>query len=140
MHAWLRDLAIRKKVLGAEHPDTLTGRVYLARWTGEAGDPADARGQFAAQQFAVAGHNGQQIVEIAGNAAGQSPDGLHFLRVTGQVRHLAVARNIAEQHHRAAQLAVGIANGRGVGFDRSFRALPQGEHRVAAEPEDFPFA
>ena len=34
--------------LGPEHPDTLTARGNLARWTGEAGDAAGARDQFAA--------------------------------------------------------------------------------------------
>ena len=34
--------------LGAEHPDTLTARGNLARWTGQAGDPAGARDQYAA--------------------------------------------------------------------------------------------
>ena len=33
---------------GAEHPDTLAARHELARWTGEAGDAAGARDQFAA--------------------------------------------------------------------------------------------
>ena len=33
---------------GPEHPDTLTVRAGLARWTGEAGDAAGARDQFAA--------------------------------------------------------------------------------------------
>ena len=33
---------------GPEHPDTLTARANLARWTGEAGDAAGARDQFAA--------------------------------------------------------------------------------------------
>ena len=37
-----------ERVLGAEHPDTLTARASLARWTGEAGDAAGARDQFAA--------------------------------------------------------------------------------------------
>ena len=37
-----------ERVLGAEHPDTLSARRDLARWTGEAGDPAAARDQFAA--------------------------------------------------------------------------------------------
>jgi hypothetical protein len=35
-------------VRGAEHPDTLDVRGGLARWTGEAGDAAGARDQFAA--------------------------------------------------------------------------------------------
>ena len=33
---------------GPEHPDTLAARDNLARWTGEAGDAAGARDQFAA--------------------------------------------------------------------------------------------
>ena len=37
-----------ERVLGPEHPDTLAARDSLARWTGEAGDPAGARDQFAA--------------------------------------------------------------------------------------------
>ena len=41
-------LPIRERVLGAEHPDTLTARANLARWTGEAGDAAGARDQYAA--------------------------------------------------------------------------------------------
>ena len=39
---------MRERVLGPEHPDTLAPRHNLARWTGEAGDPAAARDQFAA--------------------------------------------------------------------------------------------
>ncbi|GAA1794077.1 serine/threonine-protein kinase [Actinomadura chokoriensis] len=37
----------RQRVLGPEHPDTLTTRHNLAHWTGHAGDPAAARDQFA---------------------------------------------------------------------------------------------
>ena len=43
-----RILDARERVLGPEHPDTLTARHNLARWTGQAGDPAAARDQFAA--------------------------------------------------------------------------------------------
>jgi hypothetical protein len=35
-------------VLGPEHPATLTARAGLARWTGESGDVAGARDQYAA--------------------------------------------------------------------------------------------
>jgi hypothetical protein len=38
----------RVRVLGPEHPDTLTTRNDLAWWTGEAGDAAGARDQYAA--------------------------------------------------------------------------------------------
>jgi hypothetical protein len=41
-------LPIRERVLGRQHPDTLGTRVSRARWTGEAGDAAGARDQFAA--------------------------------------------------------------------------------------------
>ena len=37
--------------LGVEHPDTLRVRDNLARWTGEAGDAAGARDQYAALLF-----------------------------------------------------------------------------------------
>jgi Domain of unknown function (DUF4062)/Tetratricopeptide repeat len=39
----------RERVLGPEHPRTLTARHWLARWTGEAGEPAAARELFAAE-------------------------------------------------------------------------------------------
>jgi hypothetical protein len=35
-----------ERVFGAEQRDTLVGRSRLARWTGEAGDPAGARDRF----------------------------------------------------------------------------------------------
>jgi tetratricopeptide repeat protein len=38
---------VRVRVLGPEHPDTLTARANLASWTGRTGDPA-ARDQYAA--------------------------------------------------------------------------------------------
>jgi tetratricopeptide (TPR) repeat protein len=42
-----RVLDTRERVLGPEHPDTLTARHNLARWTGEAGDATAARDQHA---------------------------------------------------------------------------------------------
>ena len=41
-------LPVRERVLGPEHPDTLSTRANLAYWTGEAGDAAAARDQYAA--------------------------------------------------------------------------------------------
>ncbi len=38
---------MREQVLGTQHPYTLITRYELARWTGEAGDPAAARDLFA---------------------------------------------------------------------------------------------
>ena len=38
-------LPVRKKVLGAKDPDTLTTQRELARWTGEAGNAAAAQEQ-----------------------------------------------------------------------------------------------
>ena len=40
-------LDARERLLGQEHPDTLTTRHNLARWTGQAGDPAAARDLYA---------------------------------------------------------------------------------------------
>jgi len=40
---WQKITAARERVFGPEHPDTLTTRSSLARWTGEAGYPAAAR-------------------------------------------------------------------------------------------------
>ena len=40
-------LPVIERVLGTEHPSTLTERANFAYWTGKAGDPADARDQFA---------------------------------------------------------------------------------------------
>jgi hypothetical protein len=39
---------VEERVLGPEHPDTLTDRGNCASWTGEADDAAAARDQFAA--------------------------------------------------------------------------------------------
>ena len=41
-------LPVYERVLGPEHPDTLTIRANLAYWTGETGDAAAARDQYAA--------------------------------------------------------------------------------------------
>ncbi len=41
-------LQAREETLGAEHPDTLTARGYVAALTGRAGDPAGARDEYAA--------------------------------------------------------------------------------------------
>ena len=43
-----KQLAVSGRVRGPEHRRTLTVRSHLARWTGEAGDPAAARDQYAA--------------------------------------------------------------------------------------------
>ncbi len=40
-------LPVREQVLGPEHPDTLSNRHNLARWTRQAGDPAAARDMLA---------------------------------------------------------------------------------------------
>jgi hypothetical protein len=39
---------VEERVLGPEHPHTLTTRHNLALWTGQAGDAAGARDQYAA--------------------------------------------------------------------------------------------
>jgi hypothetical protein len=44
----IADARMKDDAYGPEHPDTLTTRAHLADWTGEAGDAAAARDQFAA--------------------------------------------------------------------------------------------
>jgi hypothetical protein len=44
----IADAHIEDDAHGGKHPDTLTARTHLAHWTGEAGDAAAARDQFAA--------------------------------------------------------------------------------------------
>ena len=44
----IADAYTEDEAYGPEHPDTLTARSWLARWTGEAGDAAGARDQLAA--------------------------------------------------------------------------------------------
>ena len=48
VHVQRRLVEAREQSLGGEHPGTLTARLNLARWTGEAGDAAGARDQYAA--------------------------------------------------------------------------------------------
>jgi hypothetical protein len=54
-------LPVMERVVGPEHRRTLTVRVGLATWTGQAGDPAGARDQLAAllpirERVSGAGH------------------------------------------------------------------------------------
>ena len=48
MERWQRWRTRLDEALGPTHPDTLTARANLARFTGEAGDPAAARDQYTA--------------------------------------------------------------------------------------------
>jgi hypothetical protein len=41
-------LPVQQRVLGPEEPHTLTNAANLACWSGQAGDPAGSRDQFAA--------------------------------------------------------------------------------------------
>ena len=83
---------MRERVLGPEHPDTLTARGNLARWTGEAGDAAAARDQFAA------------LLPVRERVLGpEHPDTLtaraNLARWTGEAGDAAAAR---DQYRRAA--------------------------------------
>jgi hypothetical protein len=62
----------RARVLGPEHPDTLTAWNNLAWWTGEAGDAGGARDQFAALlpiRARVLGSEHPDTLETCGNLA-----------------------------------------------------------------------
>ncbi len=60
------------KDYGPEHPDALNARASLARWSGEAGDAAAARDQFAALlpiEERVQGHEHPDTLDIRANLA-----------------------------------------------------------------------
>ncbi|HEV3294707.1 MAG TPA: tetratricopeptide repeat protein, partial [Streptosporangiaceae bacterium] len=76
----------RARVLGPEHPDTLTARANLAYWTGEAGNAAVARDLFAALlpvRERVSGPDHPDTLRVRGNLA----------RWTGQAGDPAAARD-----------------------------------------------
>ena len=77
---------MRERVLGPEHPDTLAARANLARWTGQAGDAAAARDQYAA------------LLPVRERVLGpEHPDTLtaraNLARWTGQAGDAAAARD-----------------------------------------------
>jgi hypothetical protein len=81
-------LEARLRVLGPEHPGTLTARGTVAYWTGEAGDPAAARDLFAA------------LLPVRERAAGpEHPDTLSvrhsIARCTGEAGDAAAARDLS---------------------------------------------
>ena len=88
----------RARILGPEHPDTLTARNNLAFWTGLAGDPDGARDQLAAllpirEQVSGPEHPDTLIVRAdlarwtgeAGNAAGARDQSAALLPVVERV-------------------------------------------------------
>ncbi len=71
-----------------------------------------AASQAPAQQFQRAHDNGQHIVEVVGDAAGQLADGLHLLRLAQLVFQAVLLGDIDADTgatHRPAVLALGIA-------------------------------
>ena len=71
-----------------------------------------ARLQGTQDELAVAGDDGQQIIEIVRHAAGQHPDSLHFLRLTKLVFKLAASGDVAEHHQVRRQAAeMGVVQG-----------------------------
>jgi hypothetical protein len=81
-----RGLDARERVLGPEHPETLTARDSLAYWTGEAGDAAAARDQYAALLPVVErvlGPEHPETLTVRGNVA----------RWTGEAGDAAAARD-----------------------------------------------
>ena len=82
----IADAHMQDDAYGAEHRDTLVARSNLARWTGEAGDPAAARDQFAA------------LLPVLERALGpEHPETLtargHVARWTGEAGNAAAARD-----------------------------------------------
>jgi hypothetical protein len=90
----------RVRILGPEHPDTLTARENLAFWTGSAGDPAEARDQLAA------------LLPIREQASGREhPDTLivraSLARWTGEAGNAAEARDQSAALVRVAERVSG---------------------------------
>jgi hypothetical protein len=90
----------RARILGPEHPDTLTARENLAFWTGSAGDPAGARDQLAA------------LLPIREQVSGREhPDTLivraGLARWTGDEGDAAAARDQSAALVRVAELVSG---------------------------------
>ena len=76
-----------ERVQGPEHPATLTTRDNLARWTGEAGDAAKARDQYAALLPDIERVLGPENIETLRVRAGVA-------RWTGEAGDPAGARNL----------------------------------------------
>ena len=91
----------RERVLGPEHPDTLSARANLASWTGEAGDPAVARDQYA------------ELLPVSVRVLGaEHPDTLtrryEHARYTGQAGDAAEARDLQRSVLAAREQLLGL--------------------------------
>ncbi|MQS34417.1 tetratricopeptide repeat protein [Streptomyces katsurahamanus] len=69
---WQRWQGEAVRLLGPDHPDTLSTRAHVATWTGEAGDAAAARDLFTAllpDRIRVLGPDDQHTLDTRGNIA-----------------------------------------------------------------------
>jgi hypothetical protein len=83
---------------------------------GEAAQRAGG-GDLRAQQIAVAGDHGEDVVEVARHSARQAPHGVHLARVAELLFELAAAGDVAEYQDGALQPAALVAQRRGALLD-----------------------
>src|SRR5207237_8541768 len=76
------------------------------------------------EELAAALDDGQEVVEVVGDAAGELPDRLHLLRLTDLSLEVLPLADVSERDDRPDQLpVVGADRGAGV-LDREPRAIP----------------
>jgi Tetratricopeptide repeat len=134
-------LDARVRVLGPEHPDTLTARHNLARWTGEAGDAAKARDQYVSLlsiQGRVLGPDHPHTLSTrdnlayytgqAGDAAGARDQYAALLPITEQVLGPEHPSTLATRSHLAWWTG---AAGNAAGARDQYAALPPICERVS---------
>src|SRR5207244_4376678 len=78
----------------------------------------------APEELAAALDDGQEVVEVVGDAAGELPDRLHLLRLTNLSLELLPLADVSERDDRPDQLPVFGADRRAGVLDREARAIP----------------
>ena len=82
------------------------------------------RPEAAPEELAAALDDGQEVVEVVGDAAGELPDRLHLLRLTNLSLELLPLADVSERDDRPDQLPVFGADRRAGVLDREARAIP----------------
>jgi hypothetical protein len=101
-------LAAEQEQLAGEAGGAFGGVFDVEQAFGERGGALLSRHGFhaAEQEFTLAEDDGEEIVEVVGNAAGQPPDGLHLLGVAKLCFELLLLAAVGEGQHGAAERAV----------------------------------
>jgi hypothetical protein len=69
------------------------------------------RRQFHKGQLGEVGNRGQDVVEVVGDAAGKSAQGLHLLGLLEGGLHLFEVGNVPGVHHHAGDMAIVLMQG-----------------------------